>query len=940
MIINRYGGLIQRISVRKVFGISLIAIILLVSSAGAAPYAYVANSGSNNVSVIDMATNTVTTSVNVEMGPRGIAVNPAGTKLYVTNSGSNSISVIDTINNTVTGVMGVGGYGEGVVVNPAGTKVYVTTLGGFYVIDTANNTVTTGVNNIGGYYFRGVAVSPDGTRVYVASEDNNTVSVIDTITKNIIATVHIPIPYGVAVNPAGTKVYVTTRQSGVFVIDTATNSVIATVNGTEWSSFSRGIAVSPDGTRAYVTNYAGDNVSVIDTSINSVISSINVGSYPLGVAITPDGKRVYVANNGNHIPNGTVSVIDTASNTVITTVDVGSLPIGIAITQTPTPESTFNISGYKINGTDNNGTGIANWNIMLMNGTGEQIASTVTDSTGFYNFTGLTNGTYNVTEGMMMGWTNTSTSPISQIVTIHGGDATNLNFTNVLISPEPVATFNISGFKINNTIGSGIQGWNITLMNSTMQKSMLTGADGSYKFTSLVNGTYNVTEETKTGWTNVSPISQQVTINGADMTNINFTNQPPTSTPTPTPTPTPITSSITVNSPNGGENWQVGSTHTIKWSYTGNPGANIKIELLKSGKVNWIITSRYSIGKTGTGTYNWKIPFTQVLGTDYKIRITSVTNSAYTDTSDGDFSISAPTSTPPIPLPPPAPTPTPTEAKYWVKCTEPTKCISDIFAGYAVTGTETKAQEYLDVKGEWEVSEISCPVAQIIGWEIRRGYGGVLPIITPIFNTPQVAVWVGLGGFYSEKGGKKSIAQIGVYSGCEAKGTALYYPVYQMIQKNDKGEQISKHGATEITEAFSDIDNKPVIPVVKPKDKIFAEVHYDQKGKYILTIRDITQKWHTDLPPQTFIGKDKDSPAYRHSAEWIVEAPPPYRLAQFNPITFINAKVNDYPITTTSGQIIKEYKMIISESDPTPKAIVEPPLDSTGTSFGVKWKHE
>jgi hypothetical protein len=64
-------------------------------------------------------------------------------------------------------------------------------------------------------------------------------------------------------------------------------------------------------------------------------------------------------------------------------------------------------------------------------------------------------------------------------------------------------------------------------MNSTMQTSMLTGADGSYKFMNLVNGTYNVTEETRSGFTNISPTTVQVTINGSDIMNITFTNQPP-----------------------------------------------------------------------------------------------------------------------------------------------------------------------------------------------------------------------------------------------------------------------------------------------------------------------------------------------------------------------------------------------------------------------------
>ncbi len=104
----------------------------------------------------------------------------------------------------------------------------------------------------------------------------------------------------------------------------------------------------------------------------------------------------------------------------------------------------------------------------------------------------------------------------------------------------------------------------------------------------------------------------------------------------------PPTPTITVTSPNGGENWQAGSTQTIQWSYIGNPGSDIKIELLKGGVVNKVIVSRYSIGSGGAGTYDWKIPSNQILGTDYNIRITSTTNSAYIDTSDGNFAIVAP----------------------------------------------------------------------------------------------------------------------------------------------------------------------------------------------------------------------------------------------------------------------------------------------------------
>ncbi len=81
----------------------------------------------------------------------------------------------------------------------------------------------------------------------------------------------------------------------VSVIDTATNTVTATVNV---GNYPYGVAVSPDGKRVYVTNELSNNVSVIDTATNTVTDTVNVGNYPYGVAVSPDGKRVYVTNYG------------------------------------------------------------------------------------------------------------------------------------------------------------------------------------------------------------------------------------------------------------------------------------------------------------------------------------------------------------------------------------------------------------------------------------------------------------------------------------------------------------------------------------------------------------------------------------------------------------------------------------------------------------------
>jgi len=103
-----------------------------------------------------------------------------------------------------------------------------------------------------------------------------------------------------------------------------------------------------------------------------------------------------------------------------------------------------------------------------------------------------------------------------------------------------------------------------------------------------------------------------------------------------------ISKGIAVTVPNGGEAWEAGSTQTIKWRYTGNTGSIVKIELLKSNIVNQVISYGTSIGINGSGIFRWTISSKQAVGSDYKVRITSMTNKDYTDTSDNVFDVISP----------------------------------------------------------------------------------------------------------------------------------------------------------------------------------------------------------------------------------------------------------------------------------------------------------
>ena len=118
------------------------------------------------------------------------------------------------------------------------------------------------------------------------------------------------------INALKAYAYITNRDSNtVSVIDSATNKVTATV---KVGNKPQGVAVNPTGTEVYVANQDSNTVSVIDSATDKVTATVKVGNKPQGVAVNPTGTKVYVANRDSN----TVSVIDSATNKVTATVKV------------------------------------------------------------------------------------------------------------------------------------------------------------------------------------------------------------------------------------------------------------------------------------------------------------------------------------------------------------------------------------------------------------------------------------------------------------------------------------------------------------------------------------------------------------------------------------------------------------------------------------------
>ena len=119
--------MVKKMSVGRTLRKSILvtaAMVFACASIGlmAAPFAYITNnnSGSNSVSVIDLATNIVTATIPITPAlaqPYGVAVNGSGTRVYISNTGADTVSVINTATNAVIANIPVAGGPRGIAID-------------------------------------------------------------------------------------------------------------------------------------------------------------------------------------------------------------------------------------------------------------------------------------------------------------------------------------------------------------------------------------------------------------------------------------------------------------------------------------------------------------------------------------------------------------------------------------------------------------------------------------------------------------------------------------------------------------------------------------------------------------------------------------------------------------------------------------------------------
>ena len=319
----------------------LLVMLLMVPAirANAVPFVYAANADSDDVTVIDAATNTVATTINVGDEPRNPAVSPDGSRVYVPNRHDDTVTVINGVTNTILTTIDDDDFDEpySAAVSPDGSRVYVankegggSTTGSLTVINAQNNTVITTIDDACFVSPEWVIVNPAGTRAYVVNRQGDSVCVVDTTNNTVID--DIPVgsePRSAVVTCNGAFVYVANSQGGpdISKIDTSDGS---TDDLNFDSGFPRNMAITPDCSKIYVGLQTSDVGLIVTANDATSLIPVPLGDSTYGVAVIANGTRAYVTDEDDN----EVEVIDVATDTVLTgtglPIPAGSTPRGIA----------------------------------------------------------------------------------------------------------------------------------------------------------------------------------------------------------------------------------------------------------------------------------------------------------------------------------------------------------------------------------------------------------------------------------------------------------------------------------------------------------------------------------------------------------------------------------------------------------------------------------
>ncbi len=264
---------------------------------------YASSHLTDEVAVIDCATNNVIKFIAVGDYPRWLCYNSNYNKVYCANYNGNSITVInsntDEVIATISNI-----YSPGYLCcNPVDNKIYCSRYSYVTIINCATDTKIKDVYYAYSSAFKGLAYNSLNNQLYGADYGNDYVIAIDGAMDTISALIPTGgYPLAVTYNSTNNKVYTAnSANNSISVIDGATSNIITNISVGTWPTAYWPFALVYNylNNKIYCSNGKAMRISVIDGSSDTIIKtiSLNTGTtnYPYALEFNPTNNKVYCA---------------------------------------------------------------------------------------------------------------------------------------------------------------------------------------------------------------------------------------------------------------------------------------------------------------------------------------------------------------------------------------------------------------------------------------------------------------------------------------------------------------------------------------------------------------------------------------------------------------------------------------------------------------------
>lgn len=283
--------------------------------------------------------------VTTDAAPVSIDLSDDGTTAVVGHeSGVNTISVLDVATRTLTSSIPVTAgslTGQVVRITPDKTHAIAAISNNAIFVNLATG-VTTAVISTG--TVGDIEISFDGQYAFVSNFNSR---VIDIASQSLVATLSLAPTYEAAASPVENRVMALNNRFREDVHMYTTNGGASSVVGRVVSAepaegdAPRTLAISPDGATALVGCNTSRNAALLDVATGSVTAYPDCGDRVLGVAIAPDGVHGVVCNGDEN----TVTIIDMASGISVAQIPISTRPTDVVISPDSSTAYVSSIAG-------------------------------------------------------------------------------------------------------------------------------------------------------------------------------------------------------------------------------------------------------------------------------------------------------------------------------------------------------------------------------------------------------------------------------------------------------------------------------------------------------------------------------------------------------------------------------------------------------------------